>query len=184
MLQRVFLFVFIGGACIHAAERENARKSPATSSGGLSWPNVPASTLGGKQFWSDVNVIRGWRIQRHAVTRHCRLLDQKGVRRAWGTFAACQAELDRMCQQLQWGPLPKHCVIVLHGLGRTRNSMQTMADHLVEAGGWGVENVGYASGRLSIDRHAENLALVIDGLKNQAPAQLKARASMGWDWDS
>ena len=23
---------------------------------------------------------------------------------------------------------------------------------------------------------------LIDGLKNQAPAQLKARASMGWDW--
>ncbi len=47
-------------------------------------PNLPAKTLGGTQFWSDVLVQRDWRIQRNAWTGHCRLLDGQNVRRAWG----------------------------------------------------------------------------------------------------
>src|SRR5688572_25118539 len=32
-------------------------------------------TSGGKQFWADVWIFHDYRIQRHAITRHCRLLD-------------------------------------------------------------------------------------------------------------
>ena len=55
--------------------------------------NLPFSTGGGKQFWTDVDYCQGWRIQQNAVTGHCRLLDPSDVRHAWGTLGQCQVKL-------------------------------------------------------------------------------------------
>ena len=38
-------------------------------------PNLPIRTLGGRQFWADVDWFAGWRIQEHVWTGHHRLLD-------------------------------------------------------------------------------------------------------------
>ena len=38
--------------------------------------NVPILTLGDKQFWGDVFVHAGWRIQENVFTGHYRLLDR------------------------------------------------------------------------------------------------------------
>ena len=52
---------------------------------------IPLPTLGGKQFWSDELFFRGWRIQRHAVTEHHRLLDPDDRRHGWGGPSAILA---------------------------------------------------------------------------------------------
>lgn len=88
----------------------------ATGLSAAGFPNLPVPTWGGKQWWGDTLIRSGWRIQQHALTGHHRLLDPRGVRRAWGSLCACQQALDRR----DVPPLHGHVVICLHGLGRTR----------------------------------------------------------------
>lgn len=54
-------------------------------------PNATLPTFGGTQFWTYYDWRNGWRLQRHALTQHWRLLDDKYVRKAWGTSAECRA---------------------------------------------------------------------------------------------
>ena len=52
-----------------------------------SLPNVPTATLGGKQLWDSLWAVDGWQVQKCRVLGnvmpHYRILDPKGVRRAW-----------------------------------------------------------------------------------------------------
>ena len=50
-------------------------------------PNLKVPTMGGLLFWKDKAEIQGWRLQRHILTGHWRLLDPDDVRCAWGTNA-------------------------------------------------------------------------------------------------
>ncbi len=58
--------------------------------------NIPAATLGGKQFWADEFVHGSWRIQRNVLSGHYRLLDPDNTRRAWGTWDHCQDQWNEM----------------------------------------------------------------------------------------
>src|SRR5258707_607209 len=53
-------------------------------------PNIEMPTLGGRQFWADVECFREWRIQQNVVSKHFRLLDGSDARQAWGTREQCQ----------------------------------------------------------------------------------------------
>lgn len=125
----------------------------------------PQPTFGGKQFWSDVHFFHGWHIQCHAVTGHYRLLDPEGRRHAWGTFEACKMKLDEIRQERGFAPMRGKAVVVLHGLIRSHESMDAIADYLREKGGYQVFNVEYASTQLPIADHAKNLASVLESLK-------------------
>jgi pimeloyl-ACP methyl ester carboxylesterase len=124
-------------------------------------PNLPAPTLGGKQFWSDELLFREWRIQRNVLTGNFRLLDENDVRRAWGTFVACEAKLDEIKRERGLAPMRGRVVILLHGLGRTRSSTRHMAKYLTDQGGLTVLEFGYASTRADVAEHARSLASVI-----------------------
>ena len=78
--------------------------------------NVKVPTLGGKQFWSDVLVQKGWRIQQNVFTGHHRLLDAGDQRQAWGEYEKCLARL----RKARLTPHRGQVVVVLHGLFRTR----------------------------------------------------------------
>ena len=56
--------------------------------------NIRTRTLGGKQFWTDYLVQHEWRIQRHVVSNHYRLLNDDNHRHAWGTFIQCKKSLE------------------------------------------------------------------------------------------
>jgi hypothetical protein len=127
--------------------------------------NLPSATLGGTQFWSDELVYADWRIQRSALTGHYRLLDDRDYRRAWGTFEQCQAEFDRLRKELALPKLSGRAVITLHGLGRSRDSMNLLGSRLSAAGDITWINVSYASSRRSLDDHAASLARVLAGLE-------------------
>lgn len=128
-------------------------------------PNLPTITLGGEQFWSDEAVRNGWRVQLNAMTGHHRLLDNKDVRRAWGTHELCHAKLAEVAKTENWPPLKPRVVITLHGLIRTREAMAGMGGYLQKEGDYEWINVGYASTRRSIDQHAESLAKIIADLE-------------------
>jgi hypothetical protein len=128
-------------------------------------PNFPTVTLGGTQFWSDEIVFRGWRIQQNVLTGHYRLLDERDFRMAWGTREVCQARFDELRRERELEPLDGRAVVLLHGLLRSRDTMQALGTHLAEESQFTPINVSYASTRRPLDEHAQALARVIAGLE-------------------
>ena len=126
--------------------------------------NLEQATLGGKQFWSDEFCYGGWRIQRNTFTGHCRLLDGENVRRAWGKFAECLNRLSELERQGEVERMKSRVVLVLHGLGRTRSSMDKLCRHLEEHGDYTTINISYASTRHSVAHHAAALGRIINHL--------------------
>ncbi len=127
-------------------------------------PNISAKTLGGTQFWSDVLVYHQWRIQQNTTFGQYRLLDDKNVRRVGGSYQRCHNEFERLKDKLELPPPQGKAVVVLHGLGRTRDAMDKLCHYLTDEGGYTVINVTYASTRQSIGEHAANLARIINRL--------------------
>jgi pimeloyl-ACP methyl ester carboxylesterase len=126
--------------------------------------HIPGPTLGGTQLWSDELIYHGWRIQRNALTDHCRLLDEKDVRRAWGSFPQCRDELTAFRREANLPPMSGRVVLLLHGLGRSRNSMRPLGDYLQEHSELTSLEVTYATTRRTLKQHAESLARVIGNL--------------------
>ena len=127
--------------------------------------NLTSPTLGGKQFWTDELVFHDWRVQRNVLTNHCRLLDENDLRRGWGSFEQCRDQLESLKRQLPLRPMRRHAVLVLHGLGRTRQSMEKMCTYLQEHTEDTILNVSYASTREPLHQHAASLAKVIQNLE-------------------
>ena len=135
-------------------------------------PNLPLPTFGGLQLWSDVYWNCGWRIQRHSLTGHCRLLDPRDLRRAWGTREACRADFERRrAEGVLAGVDPDgerdHLVILLHGLGRSRRSL-TPVRCALEAEGFAVAALSHASTRQDIARAADQVQEVCEQLEGVA----------------
>ena len=123
--------------------------------------NIRSKTLGGKQFWTDYLVQHEWRIQRNEVTNHYRLLSGHNYRHAWGTFQQCRKTLEQISRQKKLPPVKGNVVLLLHGLGRTRSSMEHLQKYLDKQAGFTALTLSYASTRASIEQHAGALASVI-----------------------
>ena len=141
-------------------------------------PNLRAPTFGGIRFWTDQWFFHDWRIQRHAVTGHCRLLDDAYQRRGWGTFEQCHSELDRIIDRKKLPPMRGKAVVVLHGLFCDRFAMNSLCQYLRDEGGYRLFNVGYASTRETITAHAQALDRVVSSLSNMEEINFVAH-SMG-----
>ena len=73
----VFSLVSAASSCPakHAQREPTAEADPgAKSKTKSSSPTRGTPTLGGWVFWTDLLLYDDWRIQRHALTGHCRLL--------------------------------------------------------------------------------------------------------------
>jgi hypothetical protein len=125
---------------------------------------IPIPTLGGMQWWSDELCFHNWRIQRHVLTEHCRLLDERDRRYAFGSFLSCLQRLEAIQEDHQIPPMRGKVVLVLHGLFRTRSSMAVLADYLGANGGYEAICVGYPSTQAPIGDHARALASIIHHL--------------------
>ena len=136
---------------------------------GFAPPNLLFPTLGGMQFWGDVAHRAGWRIQRHVVTGHYRLLDDWDLRRAWGDRAACESALKTEIAARDL-PRPKGpTVVLLHGMIRSGKCFARLAADL-RAAGFETVCVDYPSTRQSLKASAEMLDEITDRLvREQAP---------------
>lgn len=126
--------------------------------------NLRLATYGGKQFWTDLEICQGWRIQRNAVTGHCRLLDAHDVRQAWGTLEQCEARFEQIKRDKGLQPPRGKVVITMHGLLRSRHQLEGLCDFLAKEGEYEVINFGYASSRAEVGEHAAALARVVSRL--------------------
>ncbi len=160
-----------------SVEQTCADEKPALKATTVPRPNLQLKTLGGKQLWSDVFWLNDWRIQYNAVSQHYRLLDAKNKRRAWGTYDECFNEFAAVRKQTEFKAPKTTVVVLLHGLGRSNNAMHKLATYLksppidgkVE---WDVASLTYASGRLSIDDHASNLARILESLSTEGVKEI------------
>jgi pimeloyl-ACP methyl ester carboxylesterase len=131
---------------------------------GTGHPNLAIPTPGGLQFWADVFWFAGWRIQENVYTGHCRLLDPGNVRRAWGSREACRTAFERFRTTEELVMDDEHMVILLHGLGRTRESLSRLKWALRHAG-FMTASITYPSTRRSLVEHADQLTSVLDRLE-------------------
>lgn len=116
--------------------------------------------------WSDERVVGDWRLQRRAGAEHAaaRILDPVDQVIETGSLQAC---LDRFNQLEENGRIPAvtgEAVLVLHGLGESRQSMQPLVKHLQAGLDATVMTFGYASPRAGLGAHAGSLARVLAGL--------------------
>ena len=121
-------------------------------------------TLGGRFTWSDEVVYQDWRIQQHAKFGYHQLLDPKDVRRAKGSFEHCLEELEKAKVEHNLPQLDKEVVIVVHGLGASRQWMNKLSDYIETESKLGVVNVGYPSTMGEIGDYAGSLMNVLKHL--------------------
>lgn len=157
-LGRLFLALALLAPTLGATESTVRGQAPAPP------PNLATRTLGGMQFWTDEFVYRDWRIQRHCSTGHCRLLDDRNVRRAWGTREECRRKFDELRRSERLPDLKPRVVLLLHGLGHWRDVMEPLAERLRRDGDYETLLVSYASTRADLASHAEALARVVGAL--------------------
>lgn len=143
------------GLLLQSSDDEKPKKA-------LSLPNIPAPTLGGKQFWTDHAWRRGWKIQQNVVTSHWRLIDDRRVRQAWGSLEACEQALAKKVPDPNLRS--KQVVILLHGLMRSSDSLAALGNLLVDQLRCEVVPFEYASTRGSISDHATALRDVVASL--------------------
>lgn len=79
-------------------------------------PNIPMKTLGGKVFWDTIQEASGYRLQKHKVTLHYRIITSEDIRVAWsddqGTILAKFYKLTNQITKPKRGD-----VIGVHRLG-------------------------------------------------------------------
>ena len=59
-------------------------------------PNIPFPTGGGTVFWENLVIRGGYSLQRHRIDGHCRILDEKNIRVAWGNEGAMRAKMEQL----------------------------------------------------------------------------------------
>ena len=150
----IMMLSVLAGTAI-GAEPEDATSSPL---------NLPSFTLGGMQLWSDLRVYDDWRIQRNAMSGHCRLLDSENVRRSWGSLQECEQAFAKLQGQGGAKKTATRAVVTLHGLGATRRAMEPIGKYLAGNSDFAVINVSYASTRGDFADHAATVREVVTHL--------------------
>lgn len=111
--------------------------------------------------WSDEAILHDWRLQRRPGTDECRILDPQDRVVRSGTGDECAGAFAALEVAGQIAPVRGRTVIVLHGLGEGRRSMQPLVDHLRASLDATVVTFGYASTKAPIADHGRSLAAVI-----------------------
>jgi pimeloyl-ACP methyl ester carboxylesterase len=118
--------------------------------------DITMKTLGGRQFWGDLQFFHQWRIQRNVLTGQCRLLDGDDYRHASGTLEECQKKLDEIKEANKLPPMKGRAVILVHGIFRSSKSMAKVRKAL-QGDDCEVFGFDYPSTRVTIADSAEYL---------------------------
>lgn len=125
---------------------------------------LPINTMGGRQFWGDVQFFQGWKIQQNVLTKHYRLLNSADKRYESGTLEECQKRLEEMKQTQQLKPMQGKAVILIHGIIRSSKSFEKMKLACQKTGRL-VVPFDYPSTQRTIPENAKYLEKVINSLE-------------------
>lgn len=132
------------------------------------WAPENRPTFGGLQFWADVQLWRDWRIQLNVDRGVYRLIDGWYFQHAQGSLERCRQILAEVKEPFDPEAGGADRVLLLHGLIRTRHSMDTLAYHL-RSHGFECYTVSYPSTRLSMRAHADHLSQIVENLDGDRP---------------
>lgn len=155
-----FSWIFLLASTLMAQNGDHRSAAPSSPNDAVRL-NVPLPTGGGIQLWTDHRVREGNRMQQNALTRHWRVVDAKGIRRAWGNHDDCLAALDGLKTWSDDDDDGRTVTVLLHGLMRTRHSMKKLGGQLDAHGGSVPVTFGYASTRAGLPDHAKAFQNVI-----------------------
>lgn len=119
-------------------------------------PGWPIPTLGGRQFWGDVQYFHNYRIQQNVFTKHYRLLDAYDRRLAGGTLEECQQVLATVRTERKLPEMTGPCVVLIHGIVRSSKSMSALSN-AAKAAGYTPFDFDYPSTQADIATCAEYL---------------------------
>lgn len=180
ILLSLLTWPFMGG--ILCAQSENS-PSPLRTEGNF---NIPLPTLGGKQFWTDQRWHQGYRLQYNSTLKHYRILNPKNVRLGWGEKGAMVEQFETIVRDNPFPKTPMHFVLLLHGLGRTADSMDPLAEYLQKQSEGRAASqpdfkltpvtLSYASTRDSIQHHSQALCELIEHLPSDAKISFVAHS--------
>lgn len=125
---------------------------------------VAMKTLGGRQFWGDVQFFHDWHIQQNVFTGHYRLLDGRDHRHASGTLEQCRAALNRIRTEKQLKPMSGRGIVLIHGILRSSKCMSTVAA-VAQQAGYETYSFSYPSTQVSIPQAADYLHQTIESLE-------------------
>jgi len=114
--------------------------------------------------WSDRRVSHDWRLQQHSGGVRWRLLDPQEEVVVEGPRADCETTFVRLQAAGMIPTVSGPTVLVLHGLGQGRQSMQPLVTHLRNTLDATVLSIGYASPQAGLEVHADMLNEVIEQL--------------------
>lgn len=134
-------------------------------------------TMGGRQFWGDVQFFQGWKIQQNVITKHYRLLNSADQRHASGTLEECQKRLEEIKRVEKLKPMRGKAVILIHGIIRSSKSFDKMKSACEESGRL-VVPFDYPSTQITIPENAKFLGQVIHSLQGVEEIELVVH-SMG-----
>ena len=138
-------------------------KPPADAEPAVQLP-VPVPTLGGGQFWGDVLLDAGYRVQHRVGTDdQYRLLSPSDVRLAYGSFEDCRRALSVVRERDDVPETTGEVVILIHGILRSSKSMARITRAFRESGVTPLP-FDYPSTRVPIEESAGYLRRAIDNL--------------------
>ncbi|WP_339733708.1 alpha/beta fold hydrolase [uncultured Gimesia sp.] len=121
-------------------------------------------TLGGRQFWGDVQFYQGWKIQQNVISKHYRLLNAEDQRHASGTLEVCRARLEEIKAANQLKPMQGKAVVLIHGIIRSSKSFEKLKAACRQSGRM-VVPFDYPSTQRTIPENAKYLEQVINSLE-------------------
>ncbi|MDB4475658.1 alpha/beta hydrolase [Pirellulales bacterium] len=125
---------------------------------------IPIPTFGGLQVWTAHSYRQGYQIQHNAVTDNWRLLDGNDRRWMWGTREQCEAFLNKVAKRSRSKLVPQRCIVLVHGLMRTKHSMTPLTKVLQKKCDCEIISFSYASTRGNIGEHAAALQEFLESL--------------------
>ncbi|MDR1025790.1 MAG: hypothetical protein LBL47_00170 [Lactobacillus sp.] len=122
-------------------------------------------TFGGGQFWEDVFFYQKWRIQRNHKTKKYRLLDNWDIRRHEGTFEQCRQAFVKFIEVHEISRQKGHMIIMLHGMGDTKNIFKPMWRKALEAG-YMAASINYPSTKKDLAAVIRQLNFLLNNLED------------------
>ena len=85
------------------------------SEDGVSMPNVRLKVFDGGVFWVTLAERGGWKLEQNTVTGHARILNERGIRVAWGNLEGMREALKRLLRP--WEPCKRGDVLAVQRCG-------------------------------------------------------------------
>ena len=126
-------------------------------------PNLRFPTLGGVQFWNDIQIQSNWHLQRNCITGHYRVLNPNKTRFAWGGKTHCFEKIQALAPQEDKN---KKVFLLIHGLGRSHHSMSKLAKKLQQHG-HSAYCMEYSSLLSPIEDHSQRLKQITQNFNPQ-----------------